>query len=126
MIPTVTLVLVLVYYTPLFVWLGKPFELILGLAGVPDADLAAPSVLIGIVEVSLPAILIGGTQAAVQTRFFVSLLSIVQIIFFSEAGNAILASEIPLGFKKLVGIFLIRTAVGIPIAAFFAWLVCGL
>lgn len=126
MIPTVTLVLVLVYYTPLFVWLGKPFELILGLAGVPDADLAAPSVLIGIVEVGLPAILIGGTQAAVQTRFFVSLLSIVQIIFFSEAGNAILASEIPLGFKKLVGIFLIRTAVGIPIAAFFAWLVCGL
>lgn len=126
MIPTVTLVLVLVYYTSLFEWLGKPFVLILSLAGVPDAALAAPSVLIGIVEVSLPAILIGGTHAAVQTRFFVSLLSIIQIIFFSEAGNAILASEIPLGFKRLVGIFLIRTAVGIPVAAFFAWLVCGL
>lgn len=126
MIPTVTLVLILVYYTPLFQWLGRPVAPVLGFFGVPDAALAAPSVLIGIVEVSLPAILIGGTAAAVQTRFFVALLSIVQIIFFSEAGNAILASKIPLGFGKLVGLFLVRTALAIPLAAFVSWLVCGM
>lgn len=125
MIPVVTLVLVLVYYTPLFTWLGKPFEILLRIAAVPDPALAAPSVLIGIVEVSLPAILIGGTGAVVQTRFFVALLSIIQIIFFSEAGNAILASEIPLGARRLLLIFLARTAVGIPIASLFAWMVCG-
>ncbi len=126
MIPTVTIVLTLAYYTPLFHWLGIPFIPILRLAGVPDAAAAAPSVLIGIVEVSLPAILIGGTQAAVQTRFFVALLSIIQIIFFSEAGNAILASDIPLGFGKLVLIFFVRTAAGIPVAAYISWLVCNL
>lgn len=47
MIPTVTLVLVLVYYTPVFIWLGKPFVYLLELFGVPDAAMAAPSVLIG-------------------------------------------------------------------------------
>ncbi len=124
MIPTVTLVLTLVYYTPLFTWLGKPFVLLLSLFRVPDAAMAAPSVLVGIVEVSLPSILVGGTAAAVQTRFFVALLSIIQIIFFSEAGNAILASDVPLGFGKLIEIFLVRTLVGIPVAAFFSWLVC--
>ena len=124
MIPTVTLVLTLVYYTPLFTWLGKPFVLFLGLFRVPDAAMAAPSVLVGIVEVSLPSILIGGTAAVVQTRFFVALLSIIQIIFFSEAGNAILASDVPLGCGKLIEIFLVRTLVGIPVAAFFSWLVC--
>ncbi len=126
MIPTVTVVLILVYYTPLFIWLGKPIAPLLSLVGVPDAISAAPSVLIGIVEVSLPSILIGRTDACQQSRFFVTLLSIIQIVFFSEAGNAILASEIPLGFKKLVSIFLIRTLIGTPIAAFFAWLVCSL
>lgn len=117
MIPTVMMVLILVYYTPLFTWLGVPLVPVLKVLGIPDAALAAPSVLVGIVEVSLPSILVGGTQAAAETKFFVALLSIVQIIFFSEAGNAILGSRIPLGALKLVEIFLIRTAVALPLAA---------
>lgn len=117
MIPTVLLVLVLVYYTPVFTWLGRPLILLLKLLHIPDAAMAAPSVLIGIVEVSLPGILIGGSQAADQTRFFVALLSIVQIIFFSEAGNAIMGSKIPLNAGKLVLIFLVRTAIAMPLAA---------
>ncbi len=107
MIPVVTFVLILVYYTPIFYWLGRPVTSLLALVRLPDPALAAPSVLIEIVEVSLPSVLIGQTEAGVQTRFFVALLSIIQIIFFSEAGNAILASEIPLGVRKLVMIFLI-------------------
>ena len=126
MIPTVAIVLALVYYTPIFAWLGRPIQPFLALCGVPDAGEAAPSVLIGIVEVSLPAILIGGTEAGVQTRFFAALLSIVQIIFFSEAGNAIMASEIPLGPGKLIGIGLARTAVAIPLVSLVSWLVCGM
>lgn len=117
MIPTVLLVLILVYYTPMFTWLGYPLIPVLSLFGIRDAALAAPSVLIGIVEVSLPGILIGGTAAADSTRFFVALLSIVQIIFFSEAGNAILGSKIPLNALKLIAIFLVRTAVAIPLVA---------
>lgn len=125
MIPVVTFVLILVYYTPIFYWLGRPVTPLLALVRLPDPALAAPSVLIEIVEVSLPSVLIGQTEAGVQTRFFVALLSIIQIIFFSEAGNAILASEIPLGVRKLVMIFLIRTLIGIGIAAVFARFFCG-
>lgn len=125
MIPVVTFVLVLVYYTPIFYWLGRPVTPLLTLVRLPDPTLAAPSVLIEIVEVSLPSVLIGQTEAGVQTRFFVALLSIIQIIFFSEAGNAILASEIPLGVRKLVMIFLIRTLIGIGIAAVFSKFFCG-
>ena len=62
MVPTVMLVLTLVYYTPVFQWIGAPLAPVLGLFGVPDAALAAPSVLIGIVEISLPSILISGTR----------------------------------------------------------------
>jgi len=47
----------------------------------------------------------------------VALLSIVQIIFFSEAGNAILGSKIPLGALKLIEIFFIRTVVALPLVA---------
>lgn len=117
MIPTVMIVLVLVYYTPIFTWLGMPLVPVIRLLGIPDAALAAPSVLIGIVEVSLPSILIGGSAAAAEARFFVALLSIVQIIFFSEAGNAIMGSEIPLGPGKLIAIFLMRTAIALPLVA---------
>lgn len=117
MIPTVVFVLALVYYTPVFEWLAYPVTPILKLAGVPEAAMAAPSVLIGIVEVSLPSILISGREVSRQCAFFVVQLSIVQIIFFSEAGNAILSSKVPLGVLKLIGIFLIRTLVAIPLVA---------
>lgn len=117
MVPTVMLVLTLVYYTPLFQWIGAPLAPVLGLFGVPDAALAAPSVLIGIVEISLPSILVSGTGACAAAAFFVVQLSIVQIIFFSECGNAILSSKIPLGAGKLILIFLMRTAIAIPLVA---------
>ena len=123
MVPTVMLVLTLVYYTPLFQWIGAPLAPVLGLFGVPDAALAAPSVLIGIVEISLPSILVSGTGACAAAAFFVVQLSIVQIIFFSECGNAILSSRIPLGAGKLVLIFLMRTAIAIPLVALLTHLI---
>lgn len=125
MIPTVMIVLIFVYYTPLFTWLSVPMVPVLRFLGIPDAAMAAPSVLVGIVEVSLPSILIGGTQAAAETRFFVALLSIVQIIFFSEAGNAILGSKIPLGALRLIELFFIRTAVALPLVALVTHVVYG-
>ena len=123
MVPTVMLVLTLVYYTPVFQWIGAPLAPVLGLFGVPDAALAAPSVLIGIVEISLPSILISGTGACAAAAFFVVQLSIVQIIFFSECGNAILSSKIPLGAGKLILIFLMRTAIAIPLVALLTHLI---
>lgn len=117
MIPTVAGVLVVVHYTPLFTWLGYPLVPIIRLLGIPDAAAIAPSVLIGIVEISLPSILISGGVVAKASAFFIVQLSIVQIIFFSEAGNAILSSRIPLKAGTLIQIFLVRTMVAMPLVA---------
>ncbi|MDD3253483.1 MAG: nucleoside recognition domain-containing protein [Lachnospiraceae bacterium] len=117
MIPLVILVLTLVYETPLFKWLGYPLVPLLQLLRIPDAAAAAPSVLVGIVEISLPTILVSGGKVAAETVFFIVQLSIVQIIFFSEAGNAILSSRIPLKAGKLIEIFLVRTVIAMPLVA---------
>ena len=46
---------------------------------------------------------------------FTITLSLIHI--FSECGNAILSSKIPLGAGKLILIFLMRTAIAIPLVA---------
>lgn len=117
MVPTVIIVLTLVYFTPIFTNLGHPLIPIIKLLGIPDAAKIAPSAIIGIVEISLPSILVGGAGVAKQISFFVVLLSIVQIIFFSEAGNAILSSKIPLNALRLVELFVIRTIIAMPLVA---------
>lgn len=117
MVPTVMFVLALVKYTPLFTWLGYPVAPLIRLLGIPDSSRIAPSVLVGIVEVSLPSILAAGAHVSAKSAFFVVQLSIVQIIFFSEAGNAILSSKIPLSFWDLIKIFAVRTLIAMPLVA---------
>lgn len=123
MIIVVTTVLTIVYFTEFFQIIGRPIGYFLQLFKLPNAFDIAPSVLIGIVEVSLPSILITGKVIAEQSAFFVVLLSIVQIIFFSEAGNAILSSKLPMTFLDLILIFIVRTLVAIPIVVLISHLI---
>lgn len=123
MVPVVTIVLILLHYTPLFKILGTPIAPIISILGIPEAKLIAPSVLVGIVEVSLPSILISGLDIPKMSAYFIVQLSIVQIIFFSEAGNAILGSKIPLNVFKLIQIFIVRTIIALPLAALFTHLI---
>ena len=116
MIPIVIITLSLVHLTPLFTWLGKPIAPVLGILGVPDAAKAAPAVLLGFIEVSLPVISVS-TGVAVPAVFFVVLLSISQIIFMTEAGNAMLGARFKMSFVQLIVIFLIRTVIAVPIIA---------
>lgn len=116
MIPIVIVTLTLVHHTPLFTWLGKPIAPILSLLGLPDAGQIAPAVLLGFIEVSLPAISVSSGVAA-QSVFFVVLLSIMQIIFMTEAGNAMLGARFSLKFPQLLLHFLVRTVIAVPIIA---------
>lgn len=116
MIPIVMVTQVIVQYTPLFTWLGYPIAPVLNLLGLPDAARIAPAVLLGFIEVSLPAISVSSGVAA-QSVFFVIMLSIMQVIFMTEAGNAMLGSKLGIKFGNLVVYFLIRTAIAIPIIA---------
>ena len=72
---------------------------------------------------SLPSISIAGQGVAPQSAFFVVLLSVIRIIFFTEAGNAMLGSQVPIRLKDLLLTFVVRTALGIPLAALVSHLV---
>lgn len=116
MIPIVIVTLTLVHHTPLFTWLGRPIAPVLSLLGLPDAAQIAPAVLLGFIEVSLPAISVSAGVAA-QSVFFVVMLSIMQIIFMTEAGNAMLGAKFSLKFPQLVLHFLARTVIAVPLIA---------
>lgn len=115
-----TIVLWLGYNTPVFNWLGIPMIPVLKLFQVPDAAVVAPSTLIGISEVLLPSMLIAGKEISECAIFFVCVLSTVQIIFFDESANAMLASDVEWKAWELVCIFLIRTIIAIPMVSIFA------
>ncbi|MGC6494650.1 MAG: YjiH family protein [Myxococcota bacterium] len=106
-------------HTPVFVWLGAPLVPVLAWLGLPDAALAGPAVLAGITEMYVPALLV--KDAALPTRFFICVLSISQLIFFSSVGPMMLDlfREVPIRLGHLVALFLFRTAVLLPVLA--AW-----
>lgn len=108
-------------YTPIFTWLGYIFQPFLMLCQVPDAAAIAPSMPVGIAEMFLPVLVMNGTAATVaisfKARVFVCLVSMVQIIFFSETATVMLATKSPIKFWELLVCFLERTIVAIPLAA---------
>ncbi len=117
MIACVTIVLILVNHTQLFQYLGMLFVPYLKLLGVPEAVKTAPSVVLEFVEVSLPSISAASYNLPQASMFFVVLLSILQVIFMTEAGNAMLSSSLPIRFIDLVIVFMARTVIAMPMAA---------
>ncbi len=112
-----TLALVLAEYTPIFRFLSAPLAPVLRGLGLPDAEMIAPATLAGIAEMYIPALLV--KDAATPARFFIAVLSISQLIFFSSVGPMILDmfQEIPVRLGELVALFFLRTALLIPILA---------
>lgn len=104
-------------YTPVFNWLAYPFTPILNWLHVPEAAVAAPSVMVGLIDMALPVIFIMGKELPEAAIFFVTVLSTVQIVFLAESGVAVLESKIPLNIGKMVVIFLERTIICIPLVA---------
>jgi len=117
-----TLALLLAYYTPVFTVLSAPLVPVLAGLGLPDAPVLAPAVLAGITEMYIPAILV--QDAAIQGRFFICVLSISQLIFFSSVAPMMLDMfrDLPITLVHLLALFLMRTAVLIPLIAAVTWL----
>ena len=109
--------LLLAEHTPLFTWLGMPIIPVLKLLQIPNAAEIAPATLVGIAEIALPVIMISGKGIAEESIFFITVLSSVQIIFFTESANAMLESIIPVTVLDLIICFLVRTVIAIPLLA---------
>ena len=114
--------LVIAKYTPILGWLAAPLVPVLELLGLPEAAAAAPALLAGFLDMFLPALLASGIEAEV-TRFVVGVLSVTQLIYMSEIGILMIKCEIPLKLRHLAAVFLLRTAIGLPIGVLFAKLI---
>lgn len=111
--------LIVAEHTTFFNILGMVFLPLLQLLGVPDAALVAPALPVGIAEMFLPVLMIADKIGimSVQSRFFVTCVSMVQIIFFSETIVVMLATRLPVKLRELVVLFFIRTLIAMPLVA---------
>lgn len=108
--------------TPVFTWLGAPMVPVLSLLGLPDAEIIAPATLIGVTEMFLPALLV--VEAAVAAKFFIAVLSLSQILFFSATIPLLLELDIPVRLvRDIIPLFLLRTIIAIPIIALITHLI---
>lgn len=118
-----TAALIVVNYTPIFNWLGAPFQPLFELFQVPDAAAAASTMIVGFTDMFTPAIIISGSGAAPITCFIVAVISVTQVLYLSEVGGLLLGSELPINLPELFIIFLERTLVSIVIVCPIAHLI---
>lgn len=120
-----TIALILAEYTPLFVYLSYPIQLVLELINVPEAAAAAPAFIIGIADMFLPSVIGAGIESDF-TKFLIAVMSLTQIIYFSEVGALLLKSKIPVSILELIAIFILRTIISFPIIYVLAWVFVGM
>lgn len=106
-------------FTPIIEIISKPFVPFISMLGIPDASLATQAILVGGIDLFLPSILIANS-AFEATRFFVLMVSLVQVLYITETMLPIIFFGIPAKFKDIVYLWAIRTLVAIPIVAIIA------
>ncbi len=124
-IPTImafgTLVLIVSETTPIFTWLGVPFEPLLRLMQVPMAKEASSTMIIGFADMVVPSIM-AAEFANPMTQFIVAAVSVTQLIYMSETGAVILGSNLPVNFLELFILFIERTLISLPVIVLMAHL----
>ncbi|MGM0837063.1 MAG: YjiH family protein [Bacillota bacterium] len=111
-----TIALILAENTPLFTWLGVPFIPLLELLQIPEAKAASETMMVGFADMFLPSVLGTDIQSEL-TRFVVATVSVTQLIYLSEVGGVLLGSKVPVSFKDLFIIFILRTLITLPVIA---------
>lgn len=111
--------MILAQYTPVFDILGYVFRPIMQIMQVPDSSQIAASMPVGIAEMFLPVLVMMGKGVAIsfKARVYVCLVSMCQIIFFSETGTVMLATGSPVKFWELCVEFVERTIIAMILAA---------
>ncbi len=83
---------------------------------------AVQALLVGFADQFLPAVL-GQSIESPHTRFVIACTSVSQLVYMSEMGALILQSKLPVSLAELFVIFVMRTAITVPVIAGVAsWL----
>ncbi|GAC30274.1 YjiH family protein [Brumicola pallidula] len=113
------LTLAVYYNTSILQTISYPLSLLLELLHIPEAELAAPGLFIGLMDQFIPTIIAGNLNSPI-TKFVLAGLSLTQLIFFAETAILIMRSAIPITITQLVTIFIIRTVIAFPILVVIA------
>ncbi|TYS67157.1 YjiH family protein [Sutcliffiella horikoshii] len=116
-----TIALMVAEFTEVFNILSFPFIPFLQLLQIPEAQAAAPAMIVGFADMFLPAVIGSGIESEL-TRFVIAVMSLTQLIYMSEIGILLIKSKIPLSIWELFIIFLQRTIITLPVAALMAHL----
>ena len=110
-----TLGMAIAEFTSIMQTLAAPLVPVLTLLGLPEAGAAAPTFLVGFLDMFLPAA-IGQTIESSFTRFVIACVSLTQLIYLSEVGALLLRSSLGVGMGLLLQMFVLRTLIALPIA----------
>ena len=109
--------LMIAEFTPLLDWIAMPFVPLISLLGIPEASVAASAIIGGGIDMLLPVTLIVQAEAVEATKFFVALVSLVQVLYISETMLPIIFFGIPGKFSHILIVFFERTLIAMPFAA---------
>lgn len=114
-----TAALIIAEFTPVFTYIAFPLVPVLQLLQIPEAEAAAPAMLVGFADMFLPAVIGSGIESEL-TRFIIAVISVNQLIYMSEIGVLLLRSKIPVTIGELFTIFIQRTIITLLLTTFFA------
>ncbi|MDR3076189.1 MAG: YjiH family protein [Synergistaceae bacterium] len=115
-----TLALIVSQYTHVLEWLGAPFTPLLTFLGLPEAEAASKTLVVGFTDMFIPSVIASSEITSQMTRFVVAVVSITQLIFLSENGAMMLGCKIPINIAEMFLIFLERTIISVIITTLIA------
>ncbi|MBO0427677.1 nucleoside recognition domain-containing protein [Vagococcus fluvialis] len=105
-------------YTPVLSWISLPIEMILNVAGIPDASVTASAIMSGFADNYLPVILGKGLES-MESKAIIAMMSILQLIFMSEIATLLKSCHLVNKFRDIIIIFLERTFISLPFVILF-------
>ncbi|NIC01073.1 nucleoside recognition domain-containing protein [Halobacterium sp. R2-5] len=111
------IVLLVEHYTPVFEYIATPFIPIMDFLGIPDPQTATVGIILGGAEFFIGATFV--VEASLTTQVFVVIVTGAQAIFFSAPAPMMvdMFDDIPMRFRDLFVLLVMRTALLVPIAA---------
>ncbi|WIV13059.1 nucleoside recognition domain-containing protein [Proteiniborus sp. MB09-C3] len=111
------LMLAVYNFTPIIQIASRPLIPLISLVGVPEAALAAESIFLGGIELFMPSIAVTAGTANEAVRYFVVMVSMVQVLYITETMLPLISFGLPVKFWELIVIWLERTLIAIPLVA---------